>query len=209
MNHMVQKKSKPPRGRPSEYNLDEVVGRATAVFWAHGSDATSVSALERATHLNRSTIYTALGGKEGLFDRCLRAYVDAAESGLLAPALTGTSGIDDLVALVERVGAMLDSSENPPGCFAIRSLVRGEGDVHARHYRDALRSAITASLQRAVESDGLDPALGSSRAALVEAALLGMLAVGRSPGHDPQTLAGGLVAQVQAWRSPSPTGSAR
>lgn len=209
MKQMVQKKSNPPRGRPSEYDLHEVVGRATAVFWAQGSDATSVDELERATHLNRSTIYTALGGKAGLFDRCLGTYVDAAESGLLAPALAGTSGIDDLVALVERIGAMLHSTQHPPGCFAIRSLVRGDGGDHAQRYHEALRGAITASLQRAVERDGLDPALGSSRAALVEGALLGMLAVGRSPGHDPQTLASGLTAQIRAWRSPSSIDSAR
>ena len=209
MKQMVQKKSSPPRGRPTTYDLDVVVDRATPVFWSQGSDATSVDELERATHLNRSTIYTALGGKAGLFDRCLGAYVDAAESGLLAPALAGTSGIDDLVALVERIGAMLDSTQHPPGCFAIRSIVRGDGGAHAQRYSEALRSAITASLHRAVERDGLDPALGAVRAALVEGALLGMLAVGRSPGHDPQTLARGLITQIRAWRSPTTIGSPR
>ncbi|UYN83005.1 MAG: TetR/AcrR family transcriptional regulator [Microcella sp.] len=206
---MVQKKSNAARGRPSGYDLDEVVGRATAVFWAQGSDATSVDELERATHLNRSTIYTALGGKAGLFDRCVRAYVDSAENDLLAPAITGTSGVDDLVALVSRVADMLDSTQHPPGCFAIRSLVRGDGGEQVDRYREALRRAITATLRRAVDLDDLDPALGSSRAALVEAALLGMLAVGRSGGHDPRLLAGGLMEQIRHWRPPSSIDSAR
>lgn len=209
MNHMVQKKSSQPRGRPHSYDLDDVVSRATAVFWAEGLEATSVDDLEHATGLNRSSIYTALDGKHGLFRRCLRNYVDTAERELLEPALHGTAGLDDLDALVARVAGMLDSSEHPPGCFAIRSLLRGDDGEFAERYVAALRAAIAATLQRAVTIDNLDSVLTSSRAALVEAALLGMLALGRAPAHDPLPLAEGLRVQVAAWRAPSATSAPR
>lgn len=208
MNHAVQKVSTVTRGRPPAHDTDDVVARATAVFWAEGSEVSTVEALERATGVNRSTLYTSLGGKSGLFDRCLRGYIAGAESLLLQPALVGSAGLDDLVALVERVGAMLDVTENPPGCFAIRSLMRGEGEERAQHYVEQLRSAITAALHRATEVDGLEPALTVPRAALIEAALLGMLALGRSPGVKPRPLVEGLIAQIRAW-APTTADSAR
>ena len=197
---MVQNLSSQPRGRPSNYALDQVVARATTVFWRDGRESTSVGDLERATGINRSSLYTSLDGKDGLFERCLEGYVESATSQLIEPALHGVAGVDDLVRLVDAVSAMLASDDHPAGCFAVRSLLRGEGGAHADRYVASLRAAISASLHRAVTLEALDAALTAPRAALVEAALLGMLALGRTQGHDPVPLADGLRAQVLAWR---------
>lgn len=200
---MVQNNSRARRGRPSAYDLDEVVARATAVFWAAGYDAVSVDDLERATGLNRSSLYSSLEGKRGLFDRCLRAYVETSEREQYAPVARGDRGVDDLLALVDGVERRLASSEHPPGCFAVRSLVRGDGADIATASRDALASAIRAALARAQSVDGLDPSLTTARAALVEGSLLGMLALGRAPGIDLAALADGLRTQIVAWRDRS------
>jgi AcrR family transcriptional regulator len=200
MKQMVHNMSSQPRGRPSSYELDEVVAKATAVFWQTGREATSVGDIERATGLNRSSLYTSLDGKDGLFERCLEGYVESATSRLLEPALQGSAGLDDLIGLIDGVEAMLTIDDHPAGCFALRSLMRGEGGAAADRYVASLRAAIVACLHRAAVDEGLDPALTAPRAALVEAAVLGMLAVGRTPHHDPVLLAEGVRAQVLVWR---------
>ena len=58
---------------------------ARTVFWEHGFEAASLPALERATGLNRSSIYHGFGSKRGLFDAAVASYLDEVVRPRLRP----------------------------------------------------------------------------------------------------------------------------
>ena len=53
--------------RPREFDEDEVLEKALAVFWAKGFEGATVDDLEQATGLGRGSLYGAFGGKHELF----------------------------------------------------------------------------------------------------------------------------------------------
>ena len=57
--------------RPREFDEDEVLEKALAVFWAKGFEGATVDDLEQATGLGRGSLYGAFGGKHELFLRAL------------------------------------------------------------------------------------------------------------------------------------------
>jgi len=66
------------------FDEEEVLRRATELFWIRGYNATSMDELTRVTGLSRSSIYNSFGGKHDLFMRCLRYYVNDQEQQLRA-----------------------------------------------------------------------------------------------------------------------------
>jgi TetR/AcrR family transcriptional regulator, transcriptional repressor for nem operon len=64
------------RGRPREFDLDEVVERAGQVFWQQGYHATSVESLCQATGLFRASLYGAFGDKHGVLIAAFDRYAD-------------------------------------------------------------------------------------------------------------------------------------
>ncbi|MEM8645620.1 MAG: helix-turn-helix domain-containing protein, partial [Pseudomonadota bacterium] len=57
-----------------QFNEDEALEAAMRAFWQRGYEATSLSDLEAATGLNKSSLYNAFESKEALFVRCLERY---------------------------------------------------------------------------------------------------------------------------------------
>jgi len=70
------------RGRPREFDLDEVVDSAGKVFWEGGYHATSVGTLCDATGLLRGSLYGAFGDKHGLLIVAFERYADGAVARL-------------------------------------------------------------------------------------------------------------------------------
>ena len=60
--------------RPREFEREEVVRKALAVFWRQGYQATSVQDLVGATGLNRGSLYGTFGDKHGLFLEAVEYY---------------------------------------------------------------------------------------------------------------------------------------
>lgn len=75
-------------GRTQTFDTDEAVRAARAVFWRHGYEDASLSALEDATGLGRSSLYHAFGSKRGLFDAAVRSYLDEVIRPRLRPLTT-------------------------------------------------------------------------------------------------------------------------
>src|SRR5713226_8584890 len=75
---------------------DEVLHRATALFWRQGYEATSVDDLVQATGANRAGLYGAFTGKRGLFLRALDHYRD----GFVGRALAGVEASGASIAAI-------------------------------------------------------------------------------------------------------------
>jgi TetR/AcrR family transcriptional repressor of nem operon len=63
-------------GRPREFDSEQVLDAAMAVFWKHGYAGTALGDLEAATKLGRQSLYGAFGDKRGLFTRVVDRYFE-------------------------------------------------------------------------------------------------------------------------------------
>ena len=61
-------------GRPRQFDPDEVLDAAMAVFWRNGYAGTALADLEAATRLGRQSLYGAFGDKRALFARVVDRY---------------------------------------------------------------------------------------------------------------------------------------
>ena len=64
-----------PRGRPREFDTDRALDAALALFWRHGYEGTSLSALTDAVGVTPTSLYAAFGNKEQLFTKVVDRYI--------------------------------------------------------------------------------------------------------------------------------------
>jgi AcrR family transcriptional regulator len=147
------------RGRPG-YDVDRVIGVATAVFTERGYDATTMADLAAALGLTKSAIYHHVSGKEELLARALGRALDALDAVLDRARASQSSAMRTLREAVRgAVEALI--AELPSVTLLLR--VRGNSDVEraALARRRAIDGAIAALVAQA-QHDGdlrrdLDP----------------------------------------------------
>ena len=104
-------------GRPKHFSREGVLEKALPVFWKHGFADASLQALEKATGVNKSGLYSEFSGKEELFLESLRFYLDRLPSlGLLVVEPFGWDNIEKFLKLGP------SNTEGQKGCFAISSM---------------------------------------------------------------------------------------
>jgi len=175
--------------RPITFNRDEVLGRATEVFWEHGYCDTSVSQLVEATRLKPGSLYAAFESKEGLFLAALDRYAQQScrrLRALLAEAPDPLRGVEQLFEQLADSGRR----EARRGCLLVNSVLevgRLNPTVQAR--ARAHLAEIEAIL----------------RGALEQARANGELATGKSP----ESLAKFLMTTIWGLRVLGGTGADR
>lgn len=109
-----------------QFDEQNALEKATELFWDQGFEAASMSDLETATGLNKSSLYNAYGSKEELYIRCLEYFFEW-YGGALMQALntgdfrTGVTGFFDVLI------ARLDDKNLPNGCLMTRTAIEMEG----------------------------------------------------------------------------------
>ena len=131
--------SRPP-GRPRQFNLDDVLDRATSVFRKRGYHAASISELTEATGLTEGSLYKAFKGKEALFISCFDRYCSLRQSELTAILAAENQGARKLSAALRYYVLSSTGSEGKLGCLivgSVSSLELFDAKVSAK-IRDAL-----------------------------------------------------------------------
>lgn len=108
-------------GRPIEFDPDEVVGAAMRAFWAKGYVATSLQDLLEATHLSKSSLYQAFGGKQQLFGRCIAAYTDTMVAILLDRLEASETSFGFIRATLVEIGSECSRDVQPVGCLIMNT----------------------------------------------------------------------------------------
>lgn len=60
--------------RTKQYNEEEVIEKAMALFWRNGYENTSVRMLEKEMGINQFSIYSSFGSKHGVFLESIKCY---------------------------------------------------------------------------------------------------------------------------------------
>ena len=104
-------------GRPKKFNREGVLEKAIPIFWKSGFAGTSVQALEAATGVNKSGLYSEFEDKEDLFVASLRHYLEHREdAALLKIEPLGWNNIETFLRNAPSCAA------DRPGCFSINSM---------------------------------------------------------------------------------------
>jgi TetR/AcrR family transcriptional repressor of nem operon len=104
-------------GRPKTYDRDDVLRKATRLFWERGYEGTHLADLVEATGINRFSLYKEFGGKQGLFEEALQAYID--DLGDVQQTLAREPlGLDNVRAFFR---AMLEYGFHH-GCFVLNTI---------------------------------------------------------------------------------------
>ena len=111
--------------RPKEYELDEVIDKATNLFWEKGFEGSSISEIVSVTGLNKHSIYREFNDKEGLFLSCIDNYafnITKPSAELLTKKPLGLANI--IAFFNNRIEYA--SSEDCKGCLLVNSIIEKE-----------------------------------------------------------------------------------
>lgn len=143
--------------RPEKMTTQDVLHRATELFWKKGSDAVSTRDLETALGLRAPAIYRRFESKGILLARCIDHYVDEVVEPRVVRALDEAP--DPLVGLKRFFLEMLRPHGCEPrlrGCLLTNTVAhrkpRGpELDAALTRGFDVIRQAIQRQIQRAID----------------------------------------------------------
>ncbi|MET9879430.1 TetR/AcrR family transcriptional regulator [Actinacidiphila glaucinigra] len=182
------------RGRPRQFEVDEVLQSALNVFWAKGYEGTTMADLTETTGLKPGSIYAAFGSKAGLFKQVVDRYVATVFS-------YGPNGLeaDSVREVIRRwlAGAAESTTgeATPAGCLLVQgALATGDEsreiaeDLCAR--RKAAQVMLAERLAAAQASGELPADVDARGAARYVVALAEGIAVEARSGADRETLLG-------------------
>lgn len=154
----------PTVGRPRAFDEEAVLGRAAEVFWRHGYEGASLSALTSAMGINRPSLYATFGSKEQLFERAFARYHEAQVASARA-ALDRPTAYAAIEAFLRSSADGLTADDHPAGCLSIQGgLACSPENARVSEVlaagRAATESALVERLSRAAEEgdlpDGMD-----------------------------------------------------
>ncbi len=166
--------------RPRSFSTEDAVRAAAGVFWSKGYRDTAISDLERATGLNRSSLYAAFGTKQKIFGLALRWYLSDFIGPRLAPMERPGAGTGDIERFFGGLAAYFRTgSQAQRGCLMINSIAEDEGrgtllGRRAKAFQDRLDAAFSNAL-----AGQHDPSLVRQQAQLLTATTFGIWQVAR------------------------------
>jgi AcrR family transcriptional regulator len=182
------------RGRPRTFDVDAALDHAIEVFWRHGYEGSSLSALTTAMGINRPSLYAAFGNKEELFHRAVARYAEE-DMAYARAALEQSTAYAVAESFLRANVEALTREGRPSGCLSVQGgLADGTDDGRIAAFLASSRLAgersLAARFDRAVD-DGDLPA-GADTAALARF----VMAV--SEGHAVHAAAGVGRADLHA-----------
>ena len=173
-------------GRKKSYDRELLIGKAMEIFRDHGFAGTSAEMLVQGLGVNRFSLYTEFGSKQGLFDAALRRYDEEIVERNFGPLEAPGAGINEVRALLEFFGTAGEGPASGRGCLLCNTAIelgpddpRGAGFV--QRYYERLSEAFYAALENARGKGELRPsAEPRAEAGFFTASVLGMFVMLRA-----------------------------
>jgi TetR/AcrR family transcriptional repressor of nem operon len=180
--------------RPKAYDPEEVLDRATALFWRKGYEATSVADLVKALGINRGSLYGTFKDKHALFLAALERY-DEREIGASVRHLRNTEGPgrERIQSLFDTVIRNVEERGDRRGCLvgnAAVELAASDAEVERNVKRSLER--LTGAFSVALAADPgypTEPERRDRRAHFLTATLMAVHVLAKA-GAMPDTLRG-------------------
>lgn len=177
-----------PRGRPKEFDRDEALDAALAVFQERGYDATGVADLTEAMGIGKQSLYDTFGDKRSLFLEALGAYCSRQRAMIRAMLEDAPTPGAALAGFLDAWPEML-SGPMANGCLVLNSITesvgRGEPKVikALAEQMELMGRDVEDALQRAIDSGEVTaPLAARDLAATIHAAANGLALRARLSG---------------------------
>jgi AcrR family transcriptional regulator len=204
MSHSTASPNAEPRlGRPRAFNRDVALEAAMQVFWAHGFEGASLTALTAAMGINRPSLYAAFGDKASLFREAVIRY-GAGPGRYVRRALGRNTARQVAETLLRGAVAAATDPEHPSGCLWVQgALATGAESSAIRSEMAAVRAGGIAQVQERLERarrDGDLPAGTNAEAlTLFLVSVMNGIAVQASGGYSREALNGVVDLALTAW----------
>ena len=184
----------PTAGRPRAFDEETVLDRATEVFWRHGYEGASLSALTGAMGINRPSLYATFGSKERLFQRAFARYHENQVANARA-ALDQPTAYAAIEAFLRSSADGLTAGDHPAGCLSVQGgLACSPENAGLSAFlaagRAATEAALNERLSRAAEEGDLPDGM--------DARALARFVMALSEGHAVHAAAGASREDLQA-----------
>ena len=191
-----------PSGRTRQFDANQALDRALAVFWDRGYEGASLEELTSAMGINRPSLYAAFGNKAELFRKALDRYQTGPMS-FLGEALSQRTARAAVEAIFTGF-IKLQRRGNKRGCLIVSgALVCGQEHEAVRRELAQLRQSAVAAIRRRFEQAVADGDLpkGTDCATLARyiATVLNGLAVQAASGTSEKELRRVADMALQAW----------
>ncbi len=148
------------RGRPREFDPDEVVDRAMNVFWSNGYHGTSLPDLLKATKLSRGSLYAAYGDKRGIFLLALDRYIEQSLARLDEELDPRRGALESLRTCLSGYIERTTGAAGRRGCFVVATAMELAGqdpEISNRlgRFFKAAEARLTSAVARAAAEAGL------------------------------------------------------
>jgi len=126
--------------RPRQYDRDEVLEKATDLFWEKGFEATSMNEMVARSSLNKHSLYSEFGDKEKLFIECIDYYISKSNRVVIDILTKKPLGLRNIEAFFDdRVNYA--ASEDCKGCLIVNSVT--EKEILSKEINLKVKSFIT------------------------------------------------------------------
>ena len=109
-------------GRPSIFDEEKVLDKATMLFWTRGYEATSLDDLLAVMGMGKSSFYHAFNSKRALFERIMDRFVNDAVHRLAGDLPTHPHPIERIREFFREI-ADSGSTQHKKGCFMGNTVV--------------------------------------------------------------------------------------
>jgi TetR/AcrR family transcriptional regulator, transcriptional repressor for nem operon len=185
-------------GTARSFSTEDAVAAAATVFWSKGYQ---ISDLERATGLNRSSLYAAFGTKQAIFGLALQWYLRSFIGPRLAPMKRPGSGLGDIEGFFAGLAAYFRADgQDRRDCLIINTIAEDEGrgtllSPQAQAFRDRLGAAFANAM-----TSQHGPSLVSERAQFLTAATFGIWLTARIDSASAAQAADATAACIRSWQ---------
>lgn len=115
--------------RPTEFEYDVVLDRATRLFWAQGYATTSIRDLLKVMEIKESSFYNAWPSKSALYLKCLEHYIEVYMSPWIVAMMSAPNPREGLENFFDKLFEAQVDPGLPGGCLISRSLSTEVMDV--------------------------------------------------------------------------------
>ena len=190
-------------GRPREFDADKALDAALLLFWRHGYEGTSLSALSSAMRINMPSLYAAFGNKEALFRKALDRYLQKPAS-YLPNALKEPTARRAAEKLFRGAIDMVMHPQHPDGCLLVQgALVAGPDAAWVRRElgkrRASAEAAIRKRLDRAVQQGDLPRRVDTRKLARYLATVIWGMSVQAAGGASRAELKAIADVAMRSW----------
>jgi TetR/AcrR family transcriptional repressor of nem operon len=110
-------------GRTKDFDENEVLKKAVALFWDKGYNGTSMQDLVDGLGISRSSLYDTYGDKHSLFIKALESYQESASGKMCNIVSNAVSAKEAIKQLFDLTARELLSDEQHKGCFLVNTEV--------------------------------------------------------------------------------------